>query len=479
MHLSWEVCLPEGFEVSPKGEDEVAIQSEYERVCLRKLTPSHQKALQLLNFPGASVNALVSEVWSSTVPGAGARLVALLGELLKKGLLDVTACDAGEELATLMPVNVGLSLAPFEIGPDHLVLSRFAYVCRIGRSAILESPQLPGRIVLHTQEAAALVAALTKPQRFNDLLDRFQQLSNQGLRGFVQLLGSCRVVTNVDRQGNLEEEARTPGLKGWEFHDLLFHAQSRAGRNGEVRSLPSEEQPPMFKQWPEPNKITLFQPDLEALRKTDAPFSQVLEERRSVRDFGPEPITAQQLAEFLYRVARVRWYVDYELETQSGRVPVHTTARPYPVGGSLYELEIYPVVQACDGLDPAVYHYQPEDHTLHRVGSHDDNSETLLWEASQSAGIEQDKIQVLFVVSSRFQRIGWKYSNFSYALILKHVGVLYQTMYLVATAMGLGPCALGNGNSNVFAKVIGSSYYEETSVGEFLLGTIDPNSFVE
>jgi SagB-type dehydrogenase family enzyme len=53
---------------------------------------------------------------------------------------------------------------------------------------------------------------------------------------------------------------------------------------------------------------------------------------------------------------------------------------------------------------------------------------------------------------------------------LKHVGVLYQTMYLTATAMGLAPCAIGGGDADRFAWAAGTDYYAETSVGEFLLG---------
>jgi hypothetical protein len=44
-------------------------------------------------------------------------------------------------------------------------------------------------------------------------------------------------------------------------------------------------------------------------------------------------------------------------------------------------------------------------------------------------------------------------------------------MYLVATAMNLAPCALGAGDPELFARLIGSDFHEETSVGEFLLGS--------
>jgi oxazoline/thiazoline dehydrogenase len=49
-----------------------------------------------------------------------------------------------------------------------------------------------------------------------------------------------------------------------------------------------------------------------------------------------------------------------------------------------------------------------------------------------------------------------------------------QTLYLSATAMGLGACALGGGNADLFARCIDSDYYEETSLGEFALGQMPP-----
>ena len=81
---------------------------------------------------------------------------------------------------------------------------------------------------------------------------------------------------------------------------------------------------------------------------------------------------------------------------------------------------------------------------------------------------------MLLIVSARFARVAWKYESIAYALTLKHVGVLYQTMYLAATAMGLAPCGIGAGDADLFARAVGSDYYAETSVGEFLLGSAPP-----
>jgi SagB-type dehydrogenase family enzyme len=92
---------------------------------------------------------------------------------------------------------------------------------------------------------------------------------------------------------------------------------------------------------------------------------------------------------------------------------------------------------------------------------------------------KQEIPQVLIVIIARFQPLAWKYESIAYALMLKHVGALYQTMYLVATAMNLAPCGIGRGDSDLFAKAAGCNYYAETSVGEFALGSQQENVVVE
>jgi SagB-type dehydrogenase family enzyme len=94
----------------------------------------------------------------------------------------------------------------------------------------------------------------------------------------------------------------------------------------------------------------------------------------------------------------------------------------------------------------------------------------LLRDAAVSTAIAEDTLQVLLILTARFPRLAWKYQSIAYALTLKHVGVVYQTMYLAATAMGLAPCAVGGGDADLFARAAGTDYYLETSVGEFLLG---------
>jgi SagB-type dehydrogenase family enzyme len=205
----------------------------------------------------------------------------------------------------------------------------------------------------------------------------------------------------------------------------------------------------------------------------DLPFTRVLEERQSIRQQGEAPITDRQLGEFLYRCARVR-------PLPAGRAtvacPYERCSRPYPSGGALHELELYVVVRACDNLEPGLYHYDAMEHRLEPISMDrgptvgTPQTEALLNDACRASG--GCLPQILFVITARFQRVSWKYQSIAYAIILKNVGVLYQTMYLVATAMGLAPCALGSGDADRFAKAAGLDYTVESSVGEFMLGSV-------
>ncbi len=78
--------------------------------------------------------------------------------------------------------------------------------------------------------------------------------------------------------------------------------------------------------------------------------------------------------------------------------------------------------------------------------------------------------QILITIAARFGRVAWKYSSIAYSLILKDTGVLMQTLYLMATDLGLGGCAIGSNHIELFAKLTGLEFHVEGPVGLFALG---------
>jgi SagB-type dehydrogenase family enzyme len=325
--------------------------------------------------------------------------------------------------------------------------------------------------VIHGGAGAALVAALVRPHTYPDLSDSRAGLTADAARVFVGMLASAGAITRLPEDASIEDE--DANLAQWEFHDLFFHSRSRQGRHdrpfgGTYPFLGRIEPLPAVKPKPTGERFVLHRPDLEEAERNDPPLGRVLDERRSIRAYASEPVSAEQLGEFLYRVARVRSVED--ADPTQGRYYA-LSRRPYPSGGATYDLELYVTINVCTRLPPGLYHYDPLDHELRKLSDRDERVEALLHYASMSTGVPHLP-QVLITLASRFQRLSWKYRSMAYATTLKNVGVLYQTMYLVATAMGLAPCALGGGNSDVFAEAAGTDYYAESSVGEFVLGSV-------
>jgi SagB-type dehydrogenase family enzyme len=472
----WVLSLPEDVTVSAEAGGDPVLLGPHSRVVLRRLRPGLRDALRRLAAPGDAAGRLAESVLAAEGPDALARWHYHLRHLARRRWLHLSADAGGERLATLVPTAPGFALTP--TGPLPVrpcVLSRFACMRRCGDTLVLESPLSCARVVLRDRRAAALVHALARPNTAADLGGRVPGLPVDAVTPLLGLLVQAGVACAVGDGGMTAEDA-DPALRSWEFHDLLFHTRSREGRHdapvGATYPLAGRfDPPPALKPAAPGRRIDLYRPDLEQLERQDPPFARVQEQRRSIRGYAAEPITDRQLGEFLYRVARVKDRQELEVMTPRGPVRMEFAARPYPAGGALYELEVYAVVNLCRDLAPGLYHYDPLGHRLGQLAGRSAEVGRLLSDAGRAAGAAPDGLQVLLILAARVPRLTWKYAALAYALTLKHVGVVYQTMYLAATAMGLAPCALGSGDSDLFARAAGVAFYAETSVGEFLLGS--------
>jgi len=459
--------------LSDAGEDALCLDYPWGRTTLRGLAPELRAAFRLLAGPGATRDELADLV----AQGDGdvetlARLYYTLERFAGQLLLCTSLLIDDVPVLRLEPIAPGAGAEPGPVAPDAPYrLSRFAFCRRLGDDWILESPAAPARVVLLGPPAAALVAELAGPRSARALAARLPGLSEAAAAACLGCLEAGGVAGPADAGGALAED-RSPVLMTWEFHDLLFHSRSRAGRHdypigatfGFRDTLPPL---PAVKPPPPGDPIPLFAPDLAWVRAGDAPFTDVLERRQSVRAYGSEPITASQLGELLFRAARVR-AVYGPLPEQE--LYYEASSRPYPSGGAAYDLEIYVTVGRCAGLGRGVYHYDAGGHALRPVTAEAALVDALLDVAWRSAA-QTVVPQVLLTLTSRHRRLSWKYSGIAYATTLKNVGALYQTLYLVATAMGLAPCGLGSGNAALFAAATGLDYFEESAVGDFMLGS--------
>lgn len=403
-----------------------------------------------------------------------ARLQVLLDSLSSVVVRSLALEDAQQPLLSVIPMAPEASFRPRPV-PDGapVRLSRFAVMRTDGDTLVLESPLSLHRVVFPRPEGAWVVSALGRGTTAKAVAETLP-LQLPVIEDVLSHLGAAGMLV-VGEPGAGEGDHRfpedtDPALATWSHHELLFHSRSRLGRHdgdfgATYRHVGSIRPEPAVKPLPPGTGLRLHRPDLTSTAAADPPLTTVIESRRSVRGYGRRPLNARQLGELLYRVARVR-----STSTAGAARNAHEISdRPYPSVGAAYELEFYLTVGDCAGIPRGVHYYDPGGHSLIMVNDADHAVREML-DGARIAADTAAPPPVLITITARFRRLSWQYSGLPYSLALKHVGVVQQTLYLVATAMGLAPCALASGDSELAARVIGLDWRVESSVGEFVIG---------
>jgi SagB-type dehydrogenase family enzyme len=481
-----QLALSPGVRLVSAERGSIVISSDGRSRALRGVHGLEEALGQLADGPVA-LSDLARKAGAGGFPGnAEARLRRALLMLARQLLIQfhylgaagiITAMAAGPlvsiDLGQLEIANGGM--APAEARTARYQVSRFACLHRVAGQLAIECPHRSTRILTAVPGIGAIAAALAQARGMAELTGLIPEHDEAVVGQYVAFMAAFGAIAPVSADGLLAEDA-DPQLRQREFHDVLMHMQSRMGLTSEriggtfpfAGSIPPT---PAVKPSMADELIDLPAPDLDRIVSTDPPLGRVMEDRRSVREHGATPLSAEQLGEFLFRVGRVR----------GSRIPARddprgyeATVRTYPSGGASYDLEIYLAVRQCQGLAEGFYHYEPGRHALAGIPCDSSDVRTLLRTAYLANG-GRVLPQLLFVITSRFTRLSWKYRGIAYATTLRNVGVLYEAMYLAATAMGLAPCALGGGDSAVVAAMTSLSPLIESSVGEFMLGTRVPD----
>jgi SagB-type dehydrogenase family enzyme len=233
---------------------------------------------------------------------------------------------------------------------------------------------------------------------------------------------------------------------------LAYHEWSKPGASDLVGAIVDwGPRPQTYKTYPEAPQIALPDPE----REWGMDVARTIRTRRSRREYAGAPLPLSALSQLLFAAQSIT-------EPRRG-------FRAAPSAGALYPIEIYPVVHNLEDLEPGVYHYAVADHGLEQLRTGD------LRAAMTTAGIGQQMLgqaQVCFVLSAIFQRTRWRYRERTYRYVMLEAGHIGQNIYLAATALGLGACAVGaflDGKLNNILKLDGE---EEAAVYVISVGRL-------
>ncbi|MBV8409431.1 MAG: SagB family peptide dehydrogenase [Alphaproteobacteria bacterium] len=409
---------------------------------------AHAEAIAALEGRGSTLSELV-RIASAGADLGGKAIHYYLDRFAFGRLLGWTIVDQEGELGRVQALAKLFvpRREPLPAGP--VAMSRFAYLRRLKETMLLESGLVRARIELKPRGLALLGAILGAPCK----------AASESLAGALWQLGFFEAV-------DVEESA---AQRCWEFHDLLLHEASRANR--EVLPVGGTYRfdgaiPPMSAVRPDYSgkRIALPAPDSQSIRQRSRSLDDLQAERKSIRDYADSPLPLDMLGEFLWRVCRT-----------TGTLPLQhqdLLSRRYPAAGSVHELEFYVAARRCEDLRPSVHHYDSHNHALVEFEGSQKAALRIVEGCGRAMALQPGRLlpAAAIVVTSRLPRLAWKYEGMAYRASLMNTGVVYHLMYMVATDMGLAPCATGTGDSRLLEDAIGLDRLEETTIGEFALG---------
>ncbi len=357
-----------------------------------------------------------------------------------RGCLCYSLREGEKTLLRLIPLQAGVR--PPDSAPSQATLSATATIRFEGETIIIEDPQAKARAELACPTLAAQLLAPT---------DADSELTQQA---WCLLAGAALARPQSENQS---------APAHWQPHEAYFHYRSRMGGHDYKYggTFPGKKlgisPPPLTP----PTTNTLIQLPASTQQGNGKDFFSVTDARRSIRTYADRKLELQELADFLHWSVRFRSVI-----SEDG---MDMGFKPVASGGAIHEVEVYPCVRQVTGLEDGLYRYDAVNHALEKLAPPAQACQPLFDMAWVVNG-QQGRPPVVITLAVNMERIAWKYESVAYALALKHVGVIYQQFYLVATALGLAPCALGGGDSHLFASISGIDPQQCPAIGEFILG---------
>ena len=155
--------------------------------------------------------------------------------------------------------------------------------------------------------------------------------------------------------------------------------------------------------------------------------------RRSQRKFLNDGVTIENISQILWAAYGVTKPLDFP-QTRGG-------FRTAPSAGALYPLELYLLVGNIKGIEPGVYKYNAQNHSIIRVIAKDVKKELAV--ASYNQKMIEAAPACLFY-SAIYSRMTKKYGERGRErYVCMDLGHSAQNVYLQAEALHLGTCAIG------------------------------------
>lgn len=196
-------------------------------------------------------------------------------------------------------------------------------------------------------------------------------------------------------------------------------------------------------------------------------FGALCRNRRSRRAYTDQPMPLVELSYLLWTTQGITGI----------RGSNYATLRPVPSGGARHPFETYLLIRRVDGLTDGIYHYLPRENVLEYL------KPLTSWEETVSAALHGQRwacrANVVFLWSLVAYRAEWRYGIYAHRTALIDVGHVGQNLYLAATELGLGICAVAAFDGAFCSSLLGLDDREEFVIYAAPVGTIHRDDAAE
>jgi SagB-type dehydrogenase family enzyme len=159
--------------------------------------------------------------------------------------------------------------------------------------------------------------------------------------------------------------------------------------------------------------------------------SDVLQKRKSIREYSDEPLSQKYISNILFWSAGL---LEKRGDNQLSR-------RAHPSGGALYPIELYPIILRGENIPRGVYHYNIEKHTLEHILTANLDDAVLTFDEYGSYADIIAQSGMTIILSFMKNRSMGKYKEFAYKLAFLEGGHIGQNLCMLSSALSLGSCS--------------------------------------
>lgn len=210
------------------------------------------------------------------------------------------------------------------------------------------------------------------------------------------------------------------------------------GESDQSRGLP---QPPLEMAYglSEP-KINLPAP--AELKYGQKALIDVINDRRSLRQYSDKPLSPEELSYLLWCTQGVR-------RAKAGVA----SYRSVPSAGARHAFETYLLINRVDGIKPGLYRYAAFEHKLAEVDPDPDIVDKIVAGCLGQGFVGNSAVTFIWVAD--VDRMKWRYDLRGYRYLHLDAGHVCQNLYLAAESIDAGACAIAAFDDDEINQVLG------------------------